>query len=373
MFNNHGNIPSSVQMIGLSGRLVLPDGVEDKTIIINEGKIIDIFDGFDNDLDDVTDRFQGMIYPGLVDMHTHLGDNLARGALPSDLRQVVLPGGVKDRFLRNSSRSLKVKSIRRSIEEICKGVTSLLDFREGGIEGISILEEAAKGTLSDILVLARPEKRDDVPSLLERSSGLGLPSLDSCNAELREITQKAGKIFSFHASEMYREDIDRILDLHPDLLVHMISGTRDDWNELVNARIPVVVCPRSNFAYSLPLSLAVMNDSGLAIGLGTDNSLSVRQDMFREMEMAWLMLREFGMEGSEAAREVFSMAIGEKMKDTDLITKMGESIRWWEQGWPRKGDPSHLMVLDENRKMGSDPISDLVRFRGQNNVLFTGP
>lgn len=354
----------------LAGELVLGDGVQEKTILIEDGIIVDSFDGIDTGMDSDTTH-QGMIYPGLMDLHTHLGDHMARGPLPSSLKDVVLPGGIKHRFLETSDTRTKIESVRRSLDEVKPGVTHLFDYREGGLEGISILNEAYQKYHPNTIILARPGRNDDVVELLKGSQGLGLPSVDSCTEELRDITKKMGKIFSFHASEMYREDIEKILQFQPDLLVHMISGTEEDWISLAEENIPTVVCPRSNFAYSLPLTLAEMNDRDVPLALGTDNSISARQDMFRELEMGWLMLRRNGMEGSRAAREVFSMAVGEKIKNTKLWDLTDSFTGWWESTWPRKGDPAYLMVLD--RKEGPDPFSNLVRFTGQDSVLFTGP
>jgi hypothetical protein len=306
-----------------------------------------------------------------MDLHTHLGDHLARGPLPSSLKDVVLPGGIKHRFLETSDTNTKIESVRRSLDEVKPGVTHLFDYREGGFEGISIFHKAYQKRHPKTFILARPGENDDVGQLLDSSQGLGLPSVDSCTEELRDLTKRKKKIFSFHASEMYREDIERILELEPDLLIHMISGTEEDWTSLAEEKIPTVVCPRSNFAYSLPLTLAEMNEKNVPLALGTDNSISARQDMFRELEMGWLMLRRNGMEGSRAAREVFSMAVGEKIKHTNLWGLMDPFSGWWENSWPRKGDPAHLMVLKKNTD--PDPFSNLVRFTGQDSVLFTGP
>jgi cytosine/adenosine deaminase-related metal-dependent hydrolase len=356
-------------MIALSGDLVRNDGIQESTVIIEDGIIKEVADGKDSNA--APQVIEGTIYPGLVDMHTHLGDHMARGFLPPDLREVVLPGGIKHGFLRTSSDDQKILSVRRSLNEIKPGVTRIFDYREGGLEGIRILGEATDVNSPVINILARPGSEEHLEEILLRSAGLGMPSLESCSLELREITRKGGKLFSFHASELFREPIEKILELDPDLLIHMISATDRDLKDLADSNIPVALCPRSNLAYSLPMALQRMQKADIPLALGTDNSISTRQDMFREMEAAWFLLRRNGMEGNEASRSVFAMAIGETLARCGFWNNSDHHAMWWQNGWPSKGDPAHLFV--SGKESTGDPFSDLVRFTGQGDVIFTGP
>jgi hypothetical protein len=187
------------------------------------------------------------------------------------------------------------------------------------------------------------------------------------------MVKSSGKLFSVHASELYREDISMIMNAKPDQIVHMISGTEDDWSSIEGENIPIVICPRSNLAYDMKPPLPDMLNAGLSISIGTDNSISSRQDMFREMEVAWLLLRSGGLEGGEASRIVFDIAVGASVKDTGILDLLPAWTKWWESGWPRNGDPGHLFVMSKpvGNLWKADPFSQIVRFSGQSQVIYT--
>ena len=257
----------------LRGDIFYPDGWSEGSILLENGNILDISGSTGNDLT-ADEVHEGLILPGLIDMHTHLGDHGARGYLPSSLRDTVLPGGVKHRFLSTASREEKVSSLRASIEEVHSGVTFILDNREGGSEGLDLLSEAVARGGPMICPLTRIEEGENASSLLQRSCGIGQPSLQPDLDNLRETARKHEKLFSIHASELFREDIEEIVELHPDQVIHMISGTPDDWSMMVDEDIPVTICPRSNLAYDLVPPLGEMIDSGLRISLGTEEAFA---------------------------------------------------------------------------------------------------
>ncbi len=356
----------------LSGKLLFPDGVQEATIGVKDG-IIDFVDiGSTSTSDD--DTITGTIIPGLLDLHSHIGDHGARGYLPHSLEEVVFPGGSKEMFLEKASHQDMIGSIRSSLEEILPGVTRILDFREGGIEGIGLLEEATPPGSPIVYAFGRPKGEDDINELVNIASGIGIPCLVPGLEGIREICKRAKKPFSIHVSELFREDIGKVIELDPDLVIHMISGNKDDWGQLSERSIPVAVCPRANQAFGLDVPLKDMLDEGLLIGLGTDNALAVRQDMFREMESAWMLLRKGGSEGIEASVQVFDMAVGRTIGGSDLISMLPGFTPWWKTGWPRVGEPAHLSLIKGSTTDDHEMIiSDIVRFKGQNDVSWTGP
>ncbi len=360
--------------VELRGKILHPDGWSEGSILIRNGSILDHTDGRSVSLGgDIV--HEGLILPGLVDMHAHLGDHGARGDLPASLEDAVFPQGVKHRFLHEASTEQLIASISASIKEVHYGTTFVLDFREGGIKGLDALGSADRGPRPLICPLARVHPEEDPEEVLDLSCGIGQPSLDKGSGPLREIARSVGKLYSIHASESFREDIGLIMELEPDLLVHMNSGSRDDWKVLSDEGIPVVVCNRSNRAFDLPTPMDEMLAEGLKMVLGTDNSMSVRQDMFREMESGWMHLRKSGMGGKEASRLVFEMAVGATLEGTKVWDKLPHWTKWWEKGWPRKGDPAHLFAIHEpaGDLWGRDIYSQIVRFSGRSSVLFTGP
>jgi cytosine/adenosine deaminase-related metal-dependent hydrolase len=361
-----------MEQVQLKGDILYRDGWSEGSILLEGSRIIDVSPSSGSDLKaDIV--IEGCIFPGFMDMHTHLGDHGARGPLPTSLEETVFPGGIKHDFLTRSSEEELISSIRSSIKEVHPGVTFILDFREGGSRGLELLRAAVKDGGPHICPLTRVNDGDEITTLLQESCGVGQPSLSRDALPIRTAARENGKMFSVHASELYREDIHLIMELHPDQLVHMISGTRSDWETVVDAEIPVVVCPRSNQAFKMGTPLRDMLDAGLSLSLGTDNSISMKQDFFREMEAAWLLLRSGGMEGSEASRIVFEMAVGLTLENNEIWDFLPPWTKWWESSWPGKGDPAHLFTIERpgGRLWKNDPYSQLVRFTDRSQVLFT--
>jgi cytosine/adenosine deaminase-related metal-dependent hydrolase len=363
-----------MRSVVLSGRILHRDGWSEGSILVRNGKIEEVSDRSSGDLEG-DDVVKGLIFPGLMNMHSHLGDHGARGDLPVSLVDTVLPGGVKHRFLSDSPQGALRESIRNSLNEMHHGVTLVLDFREGGLKGLDLLGSAIPDSHPQVCPLGRAVNDEDPVEVLKRSCGIGQPSFDGETSRLRKMASGMGKLFSVHASEMYREELGPILDARPDLLVHMVSGTPEDHTAISENDIPVVVCPRSNQAYGLPTPVFEMMKAGIGLVLGTDNSISMKQDMFREMEAAWILLRRGGMTGKEAAEAVFDMAVGRTVAGTDVWKRLPGFTKWWESGWPRRGDPAHVFTIEEpvSDLWEIDPFSQLVRFTGQSQVRFTGP
>ncbi len=359
----------------LSGDILYPEGVREGCIYIKEGAIQTVSEGEKPELEGDFRHIEGIIIPGFIDLHTHMGDHLARGGVPPTLEEAVFPGGYKEKKLEQASYEEIVNSISNSIMELQPGVTEALDFREGGKLGMNALLEASMKYDMHVIGLGRTAHGDNVSEILKLSDGLGIPSITEDLDDIRDLARKCGKIFAVHASEAFRDDIDLITGLEPDLIIHMIKGTRDDWKTLSDESIPVAVCPRSNLSFGLDVPLAEMLEEGLRIGLGTDNSMTCVQDIFSEMECAWNLLNRSGDRVSDPAREVFEMAAGSYLGGSHLKDMISPATRWWERGWPYPGDAPLLSVVrrPENDKWRKDPFSHIVRRTGQKDLLFTGP
>ncbi|HEC94475.1 MAG TPA: hypothetical protein ENI45_00740, partial [Thermoplasmatales archaeon] len=167
------------------------------------------------------------------------------------------------------------------------------DFREGGIKGINLLREAMKGveTLNSI-VLGRPlhlsSDEDEVEKILEKADGIGVSSISDWNYDdLKKIavmTRQRGKVFALHVSERIRENIDMVLDLKPDFLVHMVYATESDLERVKDENIPVVVCPRSNVFFGLKPNLKLMKKVRVTVLLGTDNAMISTPNVLEEIK-----------------------------------------------------------------------------------------
>lgn len=353
----------------LKGHILKRDGLCEGYVTVLNGVISDVGSGEPPDVG--IPEIEGIIIPGLLNMHTHLGDCGARGPLPRDLASAVHPGGTKHRFLNESPEHALIGSYSQALSEASCGSSLVVDFREGGTEGVRIARKAV-GANRSIKVLGRPGPNDDIEALLDASDGLGIPSLDSADPTHREIARSLNRPYSVHASELYREDVRRVLDLEPDLVVHMISSTEDDWRELSIRNIPICICPRANLAFGLRVPLSDMLRCGSRLVLGTDNSMAARQDMFREMEAAYLMLRS-SSPSEDDARKVFLMASGEPLSETRLEGMMVDWTPWWNDGWPAIGDLAHLTVLKAPviPYWIEHPFEHIVRFSSDADVLFT--
>ncbi len=104
--------------------------------------------------------------------------------------------------------------------------------------------------------------------------------------EITACTRERKKLFAIHAGEKNRSDIEKALSLEPDLLIHLTHAGKKDLDEIAQAKIPVVVCPRSNFvtggAGMAPI--AEMLEAGIRVAAGTDNVMLNSVNMFAEME-----------------------------------------------------------------------------------------
>jgi len=225
------------------------------------------------------------ILPPIIDPHVHTGDTFLRdefAGMEIDLHEAVGPGGFKHRELRDSHTRVIVRSIIEFIEEASRnGVRYAIDFREGGVSGVERLRRAAvrcaaSGLLTRIVPLGRPSN-GDLDDVLEWTEGLGLSAVRDIEWDMAaawaETTHKAGKVLALHVSEQEREDIERVLSLDPQFLVHCVECTDEDLGMIAERDIPVVVCPRSNARFGLDLDVKAMIDAGVRIMLGTDNGM----------------------------------------------------------------------------------------------------
>jgi len=85
-----------------------------------------------------------LLIPGFVNCHTHIGDSIAKDiTLNSSVDNRVHPvSGIKSKILKETDP----KHLKNFMKNSCysmlnKGITTFVDFREGGLEGIMMLKE----------------------------------------------------------------------------------------------------------------------------------------------------------------------------------------------------------------------------------------
>ncbi|MDD1694155.1 MAG: amidohydrolase family protein [Methanoregula sp.] len=226
------------------------------------------------------------ICPALFNAHTHLGDTIAMdcGATGDLAALVTPPDGLKHRLLRAASRPDLVAGMRASMTGmIAAGTAGCADFREGGPDGVTALQEACDGLPFSAEIFGR-DGGEMIAGGLGISSARDVPDLEQRVTAARA----AGKKIAFHAGERDAEDIDAALAFDPDFIVHATYATKKQLRSCADEEIPVVVCPRSNWTLGVTDSsrrppIRVMEELGCTLYLGTDNVMFVPPDLFGEM------------------------------------------------------------------------------------------
>jgi cytosine/adenosine deaminase-related metal-dependent hydrolase len=249
---------------------------------------VDIFveEGVITAIEDNPRAPQLWISPALYNAHTHLGDTIAMDCgVTGNLEALVTPpDGLKHRLLRAASREDLVSGMRAGMEGmIAAGTFGCADFREGGADGVLAFSEACTGLPFRPFVFGR-EGGERVAGGLGISSTRDVPGIE----RLVSNAKRAGKKIAFHAGERDAGDIDDAIAFGPDLLVHMTHATKKQLRECAEKEIPIAVCPRSNWILGVASSrskppLAVMEELGCTVCLGTDNAMFVPPDLFSEM------------------------------------------------------------------------------------------
>ena len=281
----------------LVGRwLISPEGLKEGYLRLGEGRIQEICVG-----PAPRESIKAVILPGLVNSHVHIGDSVAFPAPKGTVKEVVgPPHGFKHRVLKATSDGEKIAAMKEALGIMGDSGTALFgDFREEGLAGILSLKSAIEGSMIDVRIFGRPASLDPVDTeldaLLAVSDGIGMSALTDWPYDLlRRLSRKAktsNKLFALHASETERENIDMILDLKPDLLVHMCKATESDLEACAKAHVPIVICPRSNEFFQLDPGIPRLLKTGVTVAIGTDNGMIVRPDMIEEMKASFRMGR----------------------------------------------------------------------------------
>jgi cytosine/adenosine deaminase-related metal-dependent hydrolase len=284
----------------------------------------------------------GLIIPGLWNAHTHLGDAVVTQELTGTLEELVAPPhGLKHRVLAKAKDAAVVAAMRRAMATVLRtGTTGFSDFREGGLKGLKLLYAALASMPLQGLTLGRPEGLDydakEVAAILRASDGIAVSSyVDWPENELEKLAahvRREKKRFAIHCSERVREDIDKVLDLHPAFLVHMVHATDGDLERCENAGVPIVLCPRSNAFFGMTPDIPRFLRSRVELHLGTDNAMINTPSLLREMEFAYRVGR---MKGGVPAKEIFEMALrGRRLADPNASAGI------------RVGSRADLVVLD---------------------------
>ncbi|WP_424018640.1 amidohydrolase family protein [Halorientalis pallida] len=317
----------------IDGRVVIEDG---QIVAVEEDPV---------DTDDI-------VVPAFVNAHTHIGDSIAKEAgegLSLD-ELVAPPDGLKHRLLREAGHEETVAAMERSLSFMQSGGTAAcIEFREGGVEGVRAMAEAAEGLEIESVTLGREEIE-----AMEAADGFGASGArDGEFGRERTATREAGKLFGIHAGERDPDDINGALDLDPDFLVHMVHTEPIHLDRVADRHVPIVVCPRSNLVTGVGTpDIAELADH-TTVALGTDNVMLNSPSMFREMEFAAKL-------SGVSARYVLKMA-----------THHGADIAGLNCGVIAEDRDARLFVLDgDSDNLGGyrNPVRAVVRRAGVDDV-----
>ncbi len=287
--------PSEDREILLSGTIIYGDDFEplEGYLCIRDGIIVEVGE------EKVEADFEGIICPRFVNAHTHIGDSAFKDPRFMSLEELVGPCGLKHRMLEQTPRARLQEGMKRSLRDmLATGTFAFADFREGGPEGVEMLQEAIRsmqgiqgiqgiqGMPLISRILGRP-----LPGCIEIYEGcwgLGISSTRDCDfkilEEAVEAARRKGQKVAVHSGESGRDDIASALSLDPDFLVHLNRASQKDLKEVADRGIPVVICPRSNLVTGTGLpDVRSMTDLGIIVGVGTDNVMLNSPNIFEEM------------------------------------------------------------------------------------------
>ncbi len=288
----------------ISGDIWTPNGIFAGYVAIDRGRIAEIGEGRCPE----PSLFSGLVIPAPVNAHTHVGDaGLCLDRRYSLEELVAPPNGMKHRFLSETSREELVSSMKAFSDRMqVGGFSGFIDFREGGAEGCRMLREASESAV----ILGRPVSetfdQNEAEDILRIADGIGISGMRDISyryvESLAEAARRSKKIFAVHASENRRDDIESILALEPDFLVHMCASEKEDLRKCADSDIPIVVCARSNMYFGLVPPIKEMLDAGVRVAVGTDNAMLCNADSAAELDAFTNVLTSQGGDRLDAVR-----------------------------------------------------------------------
>jgi hypothetical protein len=229
-----------------------------------------------------------------------------------------------------------------AISMLNKGITTFVDFREGGICGINMLQTAIKDIPIKSFILGRfdfncfynvqndkkvliksnnphnniTKHHDEIKgeeilkfgkNLLDSCNGFGISGANENEDNILKIykniiketnkqrdDEKERSIIAIHAAESIeavkeslkrtgKTEIERtIFTLEPDFYIHITNPTRIDLDLLQSLNKAIVVCPRANGILGTGIvPLRAMIDRRFTIAIGTDNIMLNSPDLFK--------------------------------------------------------------------------------------------
>jgi cytosine/adenosine deaminase-related metal-dependent hydrolase len=338
--------------------------VNNQGIIEKAGKTLDIKDTeyysrvIKDKKTDIIDAQGYLIIPGLVNSHTHIGDAIGKDiSSNADLDTRVHPNHSIKKTILEKTETDQLKQLMKNaaITMLNKGITTFVDFREGGLAGINLLQAAIKDIPIKSIILGRIDFNDFYFNMLDKKkvtimskqprnfrakknelkekkiykigkkisnlcSGFGISGANENDDNMLTIyknvvkdtnkhktcNKKEKSIVAIHAAESIqtvkeslkntgKTEIERTIStLDPDLYIHVTNPIKHDLDILHSRNRGIVVCPRANGILGVGfVPLRKIIERGLTIAIGTDNIMLNSPDVFKEMDFLLKSQRAF--------------------------------------------------------------------------------
>jgi len=260
-----------------------------------------------------------LLIPGLINSHTHIGDSIGKDvSINSDVISKIHPvSGIKQKILTETPKKDLVRFMRKSaISMLKKGITTFVDFREGGIVGIQLLRQALKELPIRTVILGRIDyyqtpneikKNTSMPKLYQKElelllrncDGVGISGANENSNSNLHTYSKIKKLRAIHSAETLQSyslskknsgktEPKRALLAKPTFLVHMTFASKSDLRQVSKKARGIVICPRANAALAEGIpDIELMEKMHCNLAIGTDNVMINSPNLFREMDYLW--------------------------------------------------------------------------------------
>ena len=134
--------------------------IEKTNVLISNGKFQKINSKIKSTKQKVVNCNGLLLIPGLINSHTHLGDSIAKDiALDKDPDAKINPiFGIKQKILKETEPRELIHYMRKTVKSMLKkGITTFVDFREGGLDGVLLMQKALSNIPIRSIVLGRIE------------------------------------------------------------------------------------------------------------------------------------------------------------------------------------------------------------------------
>ena len=162
-----------------------------------------------------------LLIPGFVNSHTHIADSIGKDlSINADVDSKIHPMfGLKQKLLKETPKSSLSKYIKKSAKSmIKKGITTFIDFREGGLDGVLLLKSALNSIPIRCIILGRidyyntkneikqnlsfpSENTKKLTQLLKNCDGIGISGTNENASSNLKSYSKTKKIRAIHAAE----------------------------------------------------------------------------------------------------------------------------------------------------------------------------